>query len=68
MYLYHTPLVWWTMNLSWRRQALLLLITVTVWGFGQMPVWADPPAQRLPSAMLVYPYLNAGGSQDTRIE
>jgi hypothetical protein len=68
LYLYHPRLVWWTMKLSWRRQALVVLVSVTVWGFGQMSVWAGPPAQRLPSAMLVYPYLNAGGDQDTRIE
>jgi hypothetical protein len=30
--------------------------------------WAGPPAQKLPSALLVFPLIQADGDQDTRIE
>ena len=30
--------------------------------------WAGPPAQRLPSALLVYPFIEVSPDQDTRVE
>ena len=47
---------------------LSLLIGAAVWGMAVTPAWAGPPAQRVPSALLMFPYLNAGGGQNTRIE
>jgi len=35
---------------------------------GVLPALATPPAQRLPSAILMYPNIRASGSFDTRIE
>jgi len=65
---YHPRLVWRMMNLSWRRIALFLLVALTVWGVGLSSASAVAPAQGLPSAYLVFPYINAGGDQETRIE
>ena len=58
------------MTFSWWRTALLIAATAAtavLWA-RLPPAWAGPPAQRLPSAYLVFPYITAGGSEDTRIE
>jgi len=56
------------MNLSSRRTVVCFLVGVAAWGLGLARAWAGPPAQRVPSALLVFPYITAGGDQDTRVE
>jgi hypothetical protein len=56
------------MKFPWRRSTLLFLVSATVWRLALTSAWAGPPAQRLPSALLVFPYIEASGDRDTRIE
>ena len=51
-----------------KRFTVLVGLVLTVVAGGVMPVAAESPAQRLPSAILVYPYIRAEGSYDTRVE
>jgi len=65
---YHPPLVWRMKNLLSRRSVVCLMVGVAAWGSGLARAWAGPPAQRVPSALLIFPYVTAGGDQDTRVE
>jgi len=47
---------------------VLLGLILAVAAAGITPVAAESPAQRLASAILVYPYIRAEGAYDTRIE
>jgi hypothetical protein len=54
------------MDWRWRNIALMLIGAVACW----LPAiaWAGPPAQGVPSALLVFPLVESLGSSDTRIE
>jgi hypothetical protein len=49
----------------WRWRALVLIEALCVFA---ARAWADPPAQKLPSALLVYPFVEVDTGRDTRIE
>jgi hypothetical protein len=51
----------------WRNHWSLIALGVAVLSACSR-AWAGPPAQKLPSALLVFPLIQAYGDQDTRIE
>ncbi len=51
-----------------RRFLSALLLAAVTCGLVPSMVWAGPPAQKLPSALLVLPFVEADGAHDTRIE
>jgi hypothetical protein len=53
-------------RMQWRK--VLSFLALGVWCLLPRAVRADPPAQGLPSALLVFPYVEGGGGTDTRIE
>jgi hypothetical protein len=66
--IYHPPVLWRMMNLRrWFSNRAVAALGV----IGLLPAisWgAGPPAQKLPSALLVYPLIEADGASDTRVE
>src|SRR5207253_742202 len=64
---YDCPLLWGRMNRSRWRETFVLLLLGVLWGVPRV-THAEPPAQRLPSALLVFPYIEGGGGTDTRVE
>jgi hypothetical protein len=52
-------------GLRWLMR-ILMVVAVGAWLPGA--TWAGPPAQKLPSALLVFPFIEADGAHDTRIE
>jgi len=50
----------------WRETVLMLM--GAVWCGLAPAAWAGPPAQKLPSAYLVFPLIDLTGGRDTRIE
>ncbi len=52
-------------GLRWLMR-LLMVAVLGAWLPGV--AWAQPPAQKLPSALLVFPFIEADGVHDTRIE
>jgi len=51
----------------WWSQSRLIALAAVLWACGR--AWAGgPPAQKLPSALLVFPLIQVSGDQDTRVE
>lgn len=46
----------------------VVVLVVVGWCWAVAPAWAAAPAQKLPSALLVFPLIEATGTRDTRIE
>lgn len=51
-----------------KRFRVLLGLTLASAIAGAAPAAAEAPAQRVPSAIIVYPYIRAEGNYDTRVE
>ena len=59
----------WMMTSRWIRILSLVLLGAVTLGRG-VPAFAaaGPPPQKLPSALLMFPYIESDGNRDTRIE
>jgi hypothetical protein len=55
------------MNLALRFGKRLALVMAAAWSL-PVAAWAGPPAQRLPSALLMFPFIEVAGDRDTRVE